>query len=100
MRSEPTIMLTDEVQQLAVIELEEACEDVQAPLQKLEHNLHFWVQFVIMPIFALAKELGITQASASELISREWNSGWSISACKLPPWWTKRKNQISCHWSC
>lgn len=53
-RLEPTIMLTDEIQQQAVIELEEACEDVQAPLQKLEHRLHVWVQFVIMPIFALA----------------------------------------------
>ena len=47
-------MLTNEVQQSAVIELEEACEDVQAPLQKLEHSLHSWVQFGIMPIFALA----------------------------------------------
>jgi len=53
-QSEPNKMLTDEVQQHAVIALEEACEDVQAPLQKLEHSLHFWVQFVIMPIFALA----------------------------------------------
>jgi NhaA family Na+:H+ antiporter len=51
---EPAIMLTDEAQQSAVIELEEACEDVQAPLQKLEHALHTWVQFGIIPIFALA----------------------------------------------
>jgi NhaA family Na+:H+ antiporter len=51
---EPAVMLTDEAQQSAVIELEKACEDVQAPLQKMEHRLHFWVQFVIMPIFALA----------------------------------------------
>jgi Na+:H+ antiporter, NhaA family len=53
-RLDPTIMLTDEQQQSAVLELEEACEDVQAPLQKMEHRLHFWVQFMIMPIFALA----------------------------------------------
>ncbi len=53
-RLEPTIMLTDEVQQTAVIELEEACEHVQAPLQKLEHSLHIPVSFLIMPIFALA----------------------------------------------
>jgi NhaA family Na+:H+ antiporter len=50
----PTTMVIDEEQQSAVIELEEACEDVQAPLQKLEHSLHGWVQFVIVPIFALA----------------------------------------------
>ena len=51
---EPTLMVTDQVQQSAVLELEEACEDVQAPLQKLEHKLHTPVQFVIMPVFALA----------------------------------------------
>ncbi len=27
---------------------------MQAPLQKLEHSLHTWVQFGIIPIFALA----------------------------------------------
>ncbi len=47
-------MLTDEAHQHAVIELEELCEQVQAPLQKMEHSLHSWVQFLIMPIFALA----------------------------------------------
>ncbi len=51
---EPSPMLTDEAQQHAVIHLEEICEDVQAPLQKMEHSLHFWVQFAIMPIFAFA----------------------------------------------
>jgi NhaA family Na+:H+ antiporter len=33
-------MLTDERQQSAIIELEEACEAVQAPLQKPEHQLN------------------------------------------------------------
>ena len=47
-------LLVDERQQSAVIELEETCEAVQAPLQKLEHQLHTWVAFVIVPIFALA----------------------------------------------
>jgi NhaA family Na+:H+ antiporter len=46
--------MTDEVQQYAVIQLEEVCEHVQAPLQKLEHLLHRWVSFLIMPVFALA----------------------------------------------
>jgi len=49
-----TPMLTDERQQSAVIELENLCEAVQAPLQKMEHSLHGVVQFGIMPIFALA----------------------------------------------
>jgi NhaA family Na+:H+ antiporter len=56
---EPSRMLTDEAQQHAVIHLEEVCEDVQAPLQKMEHSLHFWVQFIIMPVFALANA-GVT----------------------------------------
>jgi NhaA family Na+:H+ antiporter len=51
---EASRMLTDEQQQSAVIELEEACEQVQAPLQKLEHSLHSWVSLLIMPVFALA----------------------------------------------
>jgi NhaA family Na+:H+ antiporter len=48
------LMLTDERQQSAVLALEDACEAVQAPLQKLEHQLHAWVAFGIVPIFALA----------------------------------------------
>lgn len=47
-------MLTVESQQSAVIELEEICEHVQAPLQKIEHSLQSWVALVIMPIFAFA----------------------------------------------
>jgi NhaA family Na+:H+ antiporter len=47
-------MMTDDIQQSAVLELEDACEAVQAPLQKLEHQLHTWVAFGIVPIFALA----------------------------------------------
>jgi NhaA family Na+:H+ antiporter len=47
-------MLTNDGQQHAVLELEEACEAVQAPLQKLEHVLHPWVAFAIVPVFALA----------------------------------------------
>jgi Na+:H+ antiporter, NhaA family len=50
----PSRTLTDEVQQSAVIELEELCEQVQAPLQKIEHSLHGWVALLIMPVFALA----------------------------------------------
>ncbi len=41
-------------QMAAVHSLEEACEHVETPLQRLEHGLHGLVAFVIMPIFALA----------------------------------------------
>jgi NhaA family Na+:H+ antiporter len=57
-----------EGQQTAVLELEEACEQVQAPLQKMEHALHGWVAFAIMPIFALANA-GVALSAAS--LSRE-----------------------------
>ena len=38
----------------AVHAVEEASEHVQTPLLRLEHGLHPWVAFVIMPVFALA----------------------------------------------
>ena len=41
-------------QQAAVAELEAACERVQSPMQRLEHALHPWVAFGIVPLFALA----------------------------------------------
>lgn len=34
--------------------IEAACEYVQPPLHRLEHALHPWVSFFIMPVFALA----------------------------------------------
>lgn len=38
----------------ALQDLETSTEQVQAPMQKLEHNLHSWVAFAIVPVFALA----------------------------------------------
>jgi NhaA family Na+:H+ antiporter len=40
--------------QSAVEELEVICEQAQTPLQRLDHALHPWVAFAIMPVFALA----------------------------------------------
>ncbi len=41
--------------QLEQIDTLEACTDkVQSPLQQLEHRLHNWVAYFIMPLFALA----------------------------------------------
>lgn len=47
-------ILTNGGQQAAVRELEAACERVQSPMQRLEHSLHPWVAFGIVPLFALA----------------------------------------------
>lgn len=53
-QTEPFDILNDIEQQIAVDALEDACEKVQPPLHRLEHGLHPWVTFVIMPLFALA----------------------------------------------
>ncbi len=47
-------LMADEAKQSAVHALENACEEVQPPLHRMEHSLHPWVMFVIMPVFALA----------------------------------------------
>jgi NhaA family Na+:H+ antiporter len=47
-------VLSNEDQQAALHGIEEATEDVQPPLHRLEHHLHPWVSFVVMPLFALA----------------------------------------------
>ncbi|GBE00792.1 MAG TPA: Na+/H+ antiporter NhaA [Nitrospirae bacterium] len=43
----------------AVQSIELACHHVETPLQRLEHSLHPWVAFVVVPVFALANA-GIT----------------------------------------
>ena len=48
-KAEPT---TD--QRDAVHSLEVACEAIETPLSRMEHALHPWVAFAIMPIFAFA----------------------------------------------
>jgi NhaA family Na+:H+ antiporter len=47
-------ILTNEEQQAALHAIEQASTDVQPPLHRLEHGLHPWVGFVVMPVFALA----------------------------------------------
>ncbi|HEU4881416.1 MAG TPA: Na+/H+ antiporter NhaA [Longimicrobium sp.] len=47
-------VLTNRDQQAAIQEMENACEAAQAPLQRIEHELHAPVAFVIIPLFALA----------------------------------------------
>ena len=47
--------LTTESQRGALVGLENLSKQVESPLQRLEHALHPWVAFVIVPVFALAK---------------------------------------------
>jgi NhaA family Na+:H+ antiporter len=46
--------LTKEEQHEIIQDIKSLCKDAETPLQKLENNLHPWVAFVIMPLFALA----------------------------------------------
>ncbi len=46
--------MLSEDQKAAVQALETASEQVQSPMQNIEHALHPWVMFLIMPLFALA----------------------------------------------
>ncbi len=47
-------LLSNSQQQDAVENMENACEGAQSPLMKLEHTLHGFVAFFVMPLFALA----------------------------------------------
>ena len=47
-------ILLNEKHMDVVQSIELACHDVETPLQRLEHSLHPWVVFVIVPLFALA----------------------------------------------
>ncbi len=53
-QTEPRHFLADIEQQTAIEALGEACDKIQPPLHRLEHALHPWVTFAIMPLFALA----------------------------------------------
>ncbi|MDQ3443277.1 MAG: Na+/H+ antiporter NhaA, partial [Chloroflexota bacterium] len=47
-------VLTDARMQEDIQELEGTINDVEAPLQNLEHALHPWIAYAIVPLFALA----------------------------------------------
>lgn len=47
-------VLTNRGQQVMIQAMERACEAAQAPLQRIEHGLHGWVAFLIIPLFALS----------------------------------------------
>jgi NhaA family Na+:H+ antiporter len=46
--------LTNSTQEEAIHDLEQATEEVLAPLTRFEHGLHPWVTYAILPVFALA----------------------------------------------
>ncbi len=56
-------------QMAALHTLEEAVEHVETPLQRLEHGLHGFVAFFVMPVFALANAGVAFGADAAALVT-------------------------------
>ena len=52
-------VLNNSERQNDVLAIEESCEKILTPLQRFEHQLHPWVAFFIIPVFALANA-GVT----------------------------------------
>jgi NhaA family Na+:H+ antiporter len=52
-QKEPTVLLTHN-QLTAIEEIQDLSEKTAPPLQYLEHSLHGWVSYLIMPLFAFA----------------------------------------------
>jgi NhaA family Na+:H+ antiporter len=52
-----------------VLGLASVIEEIEAPLQRLEHALHPWVAFVIMPVFALANAGVVLGAGVLESVT-------------------------------
>ncbi len=57
-------------QRAAVHDLELACQDVESPLQRIEHELHPWVALGIMPLFALANAGVVLGSDAADSIAK------------------------------
>ena len=62
-------------QQSIIGDIEEAVEAAQSPLQRLEHSLHPYVTFIIMPIFALANAGVSLSGNPLEMISNPVSLG-------------------------
>ncbi len=63
---EPDSPLLSKTQIEEIDNLEDWTEQVQSPLQHLEHKLHNWVAFLIMPLFALSNS-GVALGGGMEL---------------------------------
>lgn len=69
-----TSVLTSATHHEAVMAIENAAEEVQAPLQKLEEKLHSLVAFGIMPLFAIANA-GVSLQGAGAVLTSSISLG-------------------------
>ncbi len=58
-----------------IAKLEHNCQEVESPLQRLEHSLAPWVTFTVMPIFALANAGVKFSANSIDAISHPVSLG-------------------------
>ncbi len=75
-----TNVLTNRRQQAAVHKLEVVAQAAQSPMQRLEHSLHPWVAFAVIPIFALANAGVLLNVNLSTLLSSSvvWGIGLGL----------------------
>ena len=66
LRDNPDIASNEQLRS-QVVALEQGAELTQAPAQRLEHNLHFGVAYLIIPLFALAN--AAIRVDASEIVN-------------------------------
>jgi NhaA family Na+:H+ antiporter len=63
----------------AVHGLELACHDVETPLQRLEHALHPWIAFALLPVFAFANAgLSLKGLSVSSFVHQPLTLGITL----------------------
>ena len=63
----------------AVHSLELACHDVETPLQRLEHSLHPWIAFGLLPVFAFVNAgLSLEGVSFASLIAQPLTMGITL----------------------
>jgi len=64
-------ILQNEEQQALLQSMENNVHRMESPLQRMEHGLHIWVSFLVVPLFALANAgVGIDFGSLREMLGK------------------------------
>lgn len=69
----PLLANTDQI--AALEELEQVCRKASAPLPRLEHALHPWVAYAVMPLFALANAGVVLDGGLREILGEPVSLG-------------------------
>lgn len=80
---DPSTPLLSEKQIEEIDNLEDWTEKVQSPLQHLEHKLHNWVAYLVMPVFALANAGVVVSGSTQMDMTLAGTIGIALVAGKL-----------------